>query len=120
MDSEKLDLTPLDPSRDAMRWEQLVARITERAQPELARRSSHTGVLSLLGNWAWPTLAAAGVAAILSGAALALARTNVQADDNSEGIVHALGLPETVTSWLDAERPPTTSDLILVLEGESR
>lgn len=120
MDTGKLDLSPLDPSRDEAHWERLIGRITERARPELARRAAQAGVLSLLGNWAWPALAAAGIAAVLSGAALAVGRSQLPGLDRTDGIIHALGLGEPVTTWLDSERAPTTSDLILAIEGDSR
>jgi hypothetical protein len=120
MDTGKLDLSPLDPSRDEVHWERLIGRITDLARPELSRRAAQVGVLSLLGNWAWPTLAAAGIAAVLSAGALAVGRGPLQVLERTEGIVHALDLAEPVTTWLDSERAPTKSDLILAIEGESR
>ncbi len=117
MDREMLDLSSLDPSRNVTRWERLIGRIMERARPELALRSSDSGVLSLLGKWAWPALAAAGVVAVVSGAALALTRRQVQDADITDGIVHFLGIAEPVSVWLDTERAPTTDDVILLVEG---
>jgi hypothetical protein len=119
MDTDKmLDLSPLDPSRNAARWERLIGRIMENARPELARRATDAGVLSLLGNWAWPTLAAAGLAALLSGAALALTRHPARGAENTDGIVHFLGIAEPVAIWLDTERAPTSEDVMLLVEGE--
>jgi hypothetical protein len=120
MDNEKLDLSILDPTRDALRWERLIKRITHEAQPELARRVSQGGVLSLLGHWAWPTLAAACMAAVVSGAALALTRERVQAAESTDGVVHFLGIAEPVAVWLDTDRSPTKEDVILLVEGGER
>jgi hypothetical protein len=117
MDTDKLDLSPLDPSLDELRWQRLIARIVGDARPELARRAAQGGVLSLLGNWAWPTLAAAGLAAVVSGAALAFARDPAAAAESTDGIVHFLGIAEPVAIWLDAERAPTKEDVILLVEG---
>jgi hypothetical protein len=119
MEIDRLDLAPLDPTRDAVRFERTIAGIMERAAPELARRAA-PGVLGLVGNWAWPTLAAAGLAALLSGAALALANNRAQAAENIDGVVHFLGIADPVAAWLDADRAPTTEDVIQLVEGADR
>ena len=36
MESERLDLSALDPSQDPQRWESMIARVMERAGAELA------------------------------------------------------------------------------------
>jgi anti-sigma-K factor RskA len=117
MDSERLDLSPLDPAADRLRWERSVRAILMRAQPELDRRAARTGVLGMLGHWAWPTLSAAAIAAVVSGAALALVRTE-QPPSFIGGVVQALNLAEPVAAWLDEDRPPRTSDLVLLIEGD--
>lgn len=117
IERDRLDLSAVDPTRDAARWERLIARINAAARPELARRSRQAGVLSLLSRWAWPTMAAAGLAAVLSGAALALTRSRVLAADSTDGVVQFLGIADPVAVWLDAERSPSARDVIVLVEG---
>lgn len=112
--NHRLDLTPLDPTRDRDRWERLVYAITRRAAPELARRAQEFGVLSILGRWVWPTLAAAALAGIISGAVLA--NGGSAEAEALGGIADALGLDDPLASWIEEGRGPETGDLLLVLE----
>jgi hypothetical protein len=121
MDPQRIDLSPLDPTSDRQRWERLVDGIVSRSGPELARRAARAGLLGTLGNWLWPALSAAAVLAVISGAAMAV--TQDEARGRAEvagGVVQALDLAAPVSYWLDEDRPPTTSEFYLVLEGESR
>lgn len=122
MDGERLDLSPLRGGPDADREDRLVSAIMRSAAPELTRRASRAGVLGMLGNWMWPALAAAAVAALISGTVLA----RVQSDTDDVGglllggVVPALGLAEPVAAWLDEGRAPQVSDIVLALEGDPR
>ncbi len=113
MDEDRLDLSPLDPSTDAVHWEALLSAIRQQAAPELAWRASRTGVLGLLGRWAWPALAAASIVAALSGGALALIRPQ----QTWVPVVRVIGVNEPVQAWLEEGRSPTTADLLVALEG---
>jgi hypothetical protein len=118
MGADRLDLRPLDPMVEEARYERLVARIMEAAEPELSRRFEGTGLFGALADWAWPALSAAAVLALVSGAALALARQQVSGEETFTGVVDVLEVAEPVSSWLSEGRPPTASDLIFALEGE--
>lgn len=120
MDDERLDLTALDPTMDEERWERMIEGILFRARPELARRAARAGVLGILGDWMWPALSAAALAAVVSGAVLAQAGSRMEGTVVAGGIVPALGVAEPVSAWLDEERGPQVSDLIFALEGEGR
>jgi len=123
MEEDRLDLTPLDRLADADRMEGLVAEIVAAAAPELARRAAGGGLLAVLGGWAWPTLAAASLAAAVSAAALFSARSapaSAATVGSAGPVVTALELSEPVTLWLDGARGPTTADLVLALEREGR
>jgi hypothetical protein len=118
MEDDRLDLSALDPAADRLRWERLIRDVLHRAEPELARRSSGSGVLGMLGNWAWPTLSAAALAAIMSGAALSW---YVPAEPVViSGVVDALNLPEPVSTWLSEERAPERADLVLLIQGDNQ
>ena len=117
MDADRLDLTALDPTADEVRFEGLVARVMERAAPELRRRAAREGLFGALADWAWPALSAAAVLAVISGAALALTRQQVTAEDGFVTVIDALELAAPVSRWISEDRTPTTSDLIFALEG---
>lgn len=123
MEEDRLDLKPLDRMADPERVEALVSAIVAAAAPELARRASGGGLLALLGGWAWPTLAAASLAAAVSAAALVSERPAPAAGTtvaNAGPVVTALELSEPVALWVDGNRGPTTADLVLAVERDSR
>lgn len=115
MRDERLDLSPLDPTRDEVGWRRLATSINMRARPELSRRSGRDGVLGAVGHWAWPMLAAASIIAAVSGGALAL----VHPPEASSHVVQAFDLEDPVRTWLEDGRAPTTDDLLLALEAGS-
>jgi anti-sigma-K factor RskA len=117
MEPDRLDLSALDPARDRVRWEGFLREVMRRAEPELARRAARNGVLGVVGSWVWPTLSAAAVAAIVSGAALTLSRTETE-PATLGGVVQALGVAEPVSTWLMEERAPVRADLVALLQGE--
>ena len=114
MEPERVDLSPLDPSNDRLRYERLVRRIVEAAGPELARRAGEAGPLALLGAWARPALTAAAVIAAL--ALGALAGTDRGGSPPPTTVVDALGVPSPAADWLEEGREPTTADLVLAVE----
>jgi hypothetical protein len=120
MSHDPLDLTSIDPTGDRLGWERLVRSIVARAEPELARRAARAGVLTLLGRWMRPALAAAAVLAVASAAALTSANSEASAMPTPGGLVQALDVPEPVSRWLDEDRSPDTYDVILALEVDLR
>jgi hypothetical protein len=118
MDRKPMDLRPLDPTQDELRWERLVRAISARAAPELARRSAgNVGLLTMLGRWAWPTMAAASVMAVFAGGVLARAHS-IQPDTSGRPVLESLQLSAPISTWLGEERSPTATDLVMALEGE--
>lgn len=123
MRDERVDLTPLDALADPERVESLVSAISEAAAPELARRAAGGGILAVLGSWAWPTLAAASIAAAVAAASLfSTPSTSVIGNTLAVAgpVVEALEMAEPVALWVDGGRGPTTADLVLAVEGEGR
>lgn len=114
MEPQRVDLSPLDPRVDQLRYERLIRRILGAAEPELARRARQAGPLALVAGWARPTLAAAAIiAAVALGALLAHERARTQP---TEFMVDALGVPAPAADWLTEGREPTASDLVLAME----
>jgi hypothetical protein len=86
---------------------------------EAARSGSpavRDGLLALVARWAVPTLAAAAILAALSVAGLALASRDPETGAGT--LVGALELPEPASTWLDEDRGPATSDLILAVQED--
>lgn len=114
MDTERVDLSPLDPAEDRLGYERLVRRILNAADPELARRARAAGPLALVAGWARPAIAAAAIiAAVALGGLTATQRAPVQSSDS---MVDALGVPEPAAQWLEYEREPNADDLVLAME----
>jgi hypothetical protein len=112
MMDDPLDLTPLDPTVDPVRWEALAEAIRLRAAPELARRTEAGDVLGLIGYWARPMLAAAMVVVAVSLSAL----TMIRPPETFGGVVEALQLDEPVATWLATTGPLTTDDVLFAIE----
>ena len=114
MDTERVDLSPLDPAEDRLRYERLVRRIVAAADPELARRAREAGTLALVAAWARPAVAAAAiVAAVALGGLSATQRDGAR---STESMVDALGVPAPAAEWLEHGREPSAEDLVLAME----
>lgn len=75
MDDERLDLSALDPTRDAMRFARARAAIAAGAAAGLRRRRTRGDVWGVLSAWRQPVLAAAGVVMLMSAFVLLRAPT---------------------------------------------
>lgn len=116
MEPERIDLSALDPTADALAHERWVRRIMAAAAPGLARRAAGANPLALLAGWARPTLAAAAIIALVAiGALVATDRAGI-AGDESWTIAGAAGLPQEAAEWLTEGREPTEHDLVLAVE----
>lgn len=117
METERVDLSALDPTRDRIGYERLVRRILEAAAPELARRRATANPLVQLAAWARPALAAAAVIALVALGTLAVTTRYETVQDPAGSIADALGVPAPAADWLTEGRAPTTGDLVLAVEG---
>jgi len=114
MDTERVDLSPLDPGEDRLSFERLVRRILDAADPELTRRAREAGPLALVAGWARPTLAAAAIIAVLALGGLAAFQRG--GDEPTDSVVEALGVPAPAAEWLEDGREPSAEDLVLAME----
>lgn len=121
MDDEFRDLAPLRPSRDAARWERMVAAVERAAAPELARRAAAApvGLLGLLSEWTRSAGAAALAVAAAAIALLLLGPIGGEAD-SPPGVSQALGYPDPVAAWVEVDLTPSVEELVLSLEGDER
>jgi len=109
MNDEKLDLSALDPARDAAAWERRIREVVARAVS--ARRWTVSGQLS---SWARPALALAAAAALFSGIGLVLAGGSL--DEAKVGSATEQEAPSSVLSrWAASGEQPSASRLLTVL-----
>ncbi|HSH45207.1 MAG TPA: hypothetical protein VK966_05100 [Longimicrobiales bacterium] len=115
MEPERMDLSALDPTRDQLRYERMVRRIVDAAEPELRRRAMATTPLGMVAGWARPTMAAAAIITILAGGAIFA--TERSTPEPLVDATEALGLPAPASDWLIENREPTEEDLVLAMEA---
>ena len=109
-DPQAIDLSPLDPTRDPERFNQIVAAITAEAADELARRARATPFTEL-ARWQRPMLAAAAVLAIISLTVMSRIELPDVTEDVTAGVEEALGVPSALAQWMWTDELPTTADL---------
>ena len=107
MDEQKIDLSDLDPSRDAERWEELVRTVARRA---LAARRRRLTVGHQLLAWARPALAVAAVAALVSWVG------NLASPEPTATIAEGQEDPAIVLArWASSDERPSTPKILRVL-----
>ena len=115
MDDDRIDLSPLDPTRDRARFESAIQAIQTGAAPELMSRRERSSPLAQLVQLRRPMLAAASVAAIAS--AGVLLRVQIpETSASTDGVAEALGVPSVLALGVQDERVPSFSELFAALE----
>lgn len=109
-DPDRIDLTPLDPLRDEAFLERHVGRIRAAATPELVRRQSRRSVMGQLLQWARPILAISVCLALMSVVALVHEQRHAAKRERG-GIAEALGVPSSLSGWVNAGERPEAEDL---------
>ena len=61
MTDDRMDLSPLDPMRDAVHWQMVMDATLSRVDTVLAERELRGDPLALIASWTRPVLAAAAV-----------------------------------------------------------
>lgn len=118
MEDDRIDFRSLDAYGNAQRREHGVAQILSAAAPELARRADGRSPVIVLARWTAPALAAGTLIAVLSLATLW--RVERRPQEVPLAAVSEVLLPTPVSTWVSEDRPPSSSDLILAVEGESQ
>jgi len=115
MDDDRIDLSPLDPTRREASFESAIQSIQAAAAPELMARRDRSSPLAQLVQLRRPMLAAASVAAIVS--AGVLLRVQVPETTSSTDVVsEALGVPSVLALGVEQERVPSLSELFAAFE----
>ena len=107
MDDERIDFSPLDPSRDELRWTRMVSGIAAHAAAE---RRARLSVQWQLARWARPVLAVAAGLCLLSWAGGWLGHRQVPATAEAPTTL-------TVANWAANHQVPDPADLLQALGG---
>lgn len=124
-ESEIPELAPLDPTADPDRFDVVVGRIMETAEPELARRRETADPLVSVSSWWRPVVRmAATIVLVSTGLLLGFDhRTAEIAQPRAERTIQtelatALGVPDALSDWMDRGGMPDPGELVLTLHGE--
>jgi len=115
-DRERIDLSPLDPTRDAVELERHVRAVRAAASSELLRRQSRAGLDDLIICWRRPILEAAVLLACAAAVVLLVVRESSATSESA--MAEALGIPRTWAAWVNAGERPTPSELLEVNGSE--
>ena len=115
MDDDRIDLSPLDQTRDRAKFESAIQAIQAAAAPELMSRRDRSSPLAQLVQLRRPMLAAASVAAIVSAGVLMKVQIP-EASASTDGVAEALGVPSVLALGVQDERVPSLSELFAAFE----
>jgi hypothetical protein len=109
-DTDRLDLSPLDPAPNDLALERLVQRVRTAAAAELLRRQRELGLEGQLVGLRRPVLAACAVLALTSAIVLWTSRTPTAT--KRDAVLTSLGVPTALTQWTGTTVRPTVDDLV--------
>jgi hypothetical protein len=119
MNDDRLDLSPLDPTTDPVRYERAVGRIMGAAALPLARRRARLTAVGQVSRWWRPMLAVAAAIALAAVGVLTLVEPAAAESDLASGsVAEAMGIPSGVVSWMTSGEPPTAIEFFGGLEVE--
>ena len=115
MNDDRLDLSPLDPTRDPVRYARALRRIMDHAALPLAARRARVTPIGQVTRWWRPMLALA--AALAVAAVGVLTRVGpVSPAAREAGLAEALGIPAAVATWMTTGEAPSGAQVFAVFE----
>jgi hypothetical protein len=111
-DDEKMDLSSLDPSRDAVRWERMIQSVANRA---VAARQP--AVVIDLYRYARPLLALAAAVAALTWLPALLAEKPGESARSAATSAVASDPVASLSEWAERGEVPASADLFATLGG---
>jgi hypothetical protein len=115
MNDDRIDFSPLDPTRDPVRHARAVHRIMDRAALPLAARRARTTTIGQVTRWWRPMLALAAALAVAAIGVLTQV-TPAAATAREPGVAEALGIPTVVATWMTTGEAPTGAQVFAVFE----
>jgi hypothetical protein len=118
MTDDRLDLSPLDPTRDPIRFDAAVSRIMDRSTPARARRRARTTAIGQITTWWRPMLALAAAVALAAVGVLTQVKPAPSATVvRRTGLAEAIGIPSSIAPWLGATESPTAAQVFSALRA---
>jgi hypothetical protein len=106
-DDKRLDLSPLDPTRNRAGFDRRVAEILTRAAPELARRRAGGSVLGQIGWWERPMLIAAAILAVVALGTLVQGHRGTSGTTAEATWSAGVGVPAGYAGWAEGGHAPS-------------
>jgi hypothetical protein len=117
MTDDRLDLSPLDPTRDSVGFDRVVGRIMDRAALPLARRRARATAIGQITTWWKPMLAvAAAVVLAAVGVLTQVEPAAATAQVQEASLAEAMGIPSTLVGWMSSEETPTAAQVFSAFE----
>jgi hypothetical protein len=107
MHDSKLDMSSLDPSQNAERWDRLIESIADRA---VARRQQRLTISYQLQAWSRPVLVAAAAVALIVGAKALVTR-----NETSRTALSNFRKVYVLAEWAGTAERPAPSNVLQVL-----
>jgi len=115
MDTGKLDLSPLDPERDAEHWQATVDRLLERVDTAMEQRSQRQDdALQLIASWRRPLLVAAAIAIVI------LIPVEIALELNESRDEPVTRLAAMSASWAEADETPSGAEILRAIADGGR
>ncbi|MEE9197545.1 MAG: hypothetical protein V3U45_05330 [bacterium] len=112
-EGDSIDFSPLDPTTDEARFDEIVGGIVARAAGELSLRRARSTTIVQLARWRRPMLAAAALMAVISATILSQVGGQEAATfSQTDGVAEALGVPGLIAEWIETDELPSTADLL--------
>ena len=115
MNDDRIDFSPLDPTRDQVRYARAVHRIMDHAALPLAARRARTTPIGQVSRWWRPMLALAAALAVAAIGVLTRV-TPGAASTHEAGVAEALGIPTVVATWMTTGETPTGVQIFAAFE----
>lgn len=106
---DRIDLSPLDPAGDPVRFESLLSLAVNDAVKARAARPAGVVRLLELSRWSRPLLAAAAAIAVIASATLVVAGRSPAS--GPESLAELAGIPHAVAHWAESGERPAVADL---------
>jgi len=115
MTDDRIDLSPLDPTRDPVRYARAVRGIMDAAMLPLAARRARVTPIGQVTRWWRPMLAMAAAFALAAIGVLTQV-TPATAAPQEAGVAEALGIPTAVASWMTTGETPSGAQVFAAFE----
>ena len=124
MRDDAIDLSPLDPARDAARFDAITRSVARDAMAARTRRPMHderagAGIVHALVAWSVPALVAAAVVLAIAVPTVRGAWRGEAAVGRNVSAADAMGIPRALSELLHSDTTPSLNELHEALVGDA-